>query len=1033
ISLAMTHDHLPLLNEEGQVNPQLMAYSRLFQSEIGEFIYANKSMHLQYLKSLDANDVDVNEFRDWFVLEILRNEETFRILHDQIEKRNPTLHSLLHMGKATDNAVVDVYKKYFLRPSPFTLSDLDEYSDEEEIDEGVTVVDRISQSYHPDLTYLKTHYPSLGQISDPVKHPLHSTDFNYRPHARAILRYLPNLKSENFEIPSYPSLVYHFAKACVRNPLNVPTLMYLLPDYSTKMAERDSYVQSLTNTDRVEEEKIEPSTKFRDPDEFKEHRKTNEKELDSDIPILREYQKELTEKAEAGENTVIVAPTGSGKTVVAAHIIRQHIERRSDMGKGARVIIVAPTVPLVSQHGIVLYRYLRDVAFIDYLHGNIQLSKNDRIEALLSNNLVICTPQLLINCLQSVRREDRLFISDFSLLILDECHHTCEKHPYAQLMTMVRKAEGDVPQVVGMTASLGIGKKGLKDVDSGVDHVKSLLARMGATSISTVVNHVEEMGKHVHRPTDQIEEISRPSLSDSPFTSKIIEFIVKIRKFLIDNFDKYTIFNAEFCLPKHLVESLKQVACRSNARFTGILNDFKSRLNRMRSGVDRTDLVDGIDMILAYTKALDMNDLLPASKALNHMCAEMAEKEKTRSTNKFLVEFINKEYPELKELEEEEKDKKMLTRMREEVLSMDDSSRCIVFVETREVCKHLSDYLQSILPKGKKCGFVMSSRSAGSSLINQSHSDQSQTLKDFRDGIITVMVATTVANEGIDIPQCNLIIKYNMTGNVISKVQQEGRARAKDSRSILIVLSESVLERERENLAAQVRMKRILEGIHREGKTKLAMDISDIMKRLEKEAKREEEEERRKADDLSMNRFDILCVKCYGSICPSHSIKTDPFSSSYYSIDPDIWSKIIIQIPRRPKSQSQNAISYNVADILCANCLDEGKGSENKIGKLYRLSSCYLPSLRINELKFRDSDTGEFEEEIKTGWDGVHGTKIYVSKIREEEMMRTLTKLKEYDNITYNKLEVRVEEIERRLSHKTPIKSGITVDSDWDD
>lgn len=36
---------------------------------------------------------------------------------------------------------------------------------------------------------------------------------------------------------------------------------------------------------------------------------------------------------------------------------------------------------------------------------------------------------------------------------------------------------------------------------------------------------------------------------------------------------------------------------------------------------------------------------------------------------------------------------------------MNDSSRCIVFVETREICKYLCDYISGL---GKKCGFVMS-------------------------------------------------------------------------------------------------------------------------------------------------------------------------------------------------------------------------------------------------------------------------------------------------------------------------------------
>ena len=75
---------------------------------------------------------------------------------------------------------------------------------------------------------------------------------------------------------------------------------------------------------------------------------------------------------------------------------------------------------------------------------------------------------------------------------------------------------------------------------------------------------------------------------------------------------------------------------------------------------------------------------------------------------------------------------------------------------------------------------------------------QEEVLRQFRLRKFNLLIATCVVEEGLDIPRCNLVCRFDFPMTFRSYVQSKGRARAKDSNYIILVDEEEYEEKQGE-------------------------------------------------------------------------------------------------------------------------------------------------------------------------------------------------------------------------------------------
>jgi ERCC4-type nuclease len=120
-----------------------------------------------------------------------------------------------------------------------------------------------------------------------------------------------------------------------------------------------------------------------------------------------------------------------------------------------------------------------------------------------------------------------------------------------------------------------------------------------------------------------------------------------------------------------------------------------------------------------------------------------------------------------------------------ETLGIENGERVIVFTESRDTAETLTDFLSGHFETEK---FVGQSDTEGSDGMTQNQ--QQETLDRFRSGEFEVLVSTSVAEEGLDVPEVDLVLFYEPVPTAIRSIQRKGRTGRQTEGRVVVLIAE---------------------------------------------------------------------------------------------------------------------------------------------------------------------------------------------------------------------------------------------------
>jgi ERCC4-related helicase len=500
----------------------------------------------------------------------------------------------------------------------------------------------------------------------------------------------------------------------------------------------------------------------------------------------RAYQRAIAEHA-LRENVLAVLPTGTGKTAIALRLMAEMLSRHP----GRSQLFLAPTRPLVVQHARTVGSLLEGPPAQVYTGA---VPPERRRSLFHPPALLFATPQVVANDLEA----GELRPEEFSLVVFDEAHRAQGDYPYVALGRAFSRVPGT--RILGMTASPGSSK----------ERILQVMGNLGVAPRGLEYREVDDpdVAPYLHPVSVQ------PVVVENPPALK--EVARRLRAAL-----------------DRQVARLRQRGFFRDVEMVGrgdllrLGEELRAQRARERSGTARVpgtywEVVTAQAVAMKAFHALDLTETQGA-EALRRFL----ERLRTRGGGRLSPadrEFLRD--PDVVEaiqgLEragvEHPKIARVVQVVRDE-LAAHPGSKALVFAHYRDTAQVLVEELSRGPAGPVRAARFVGQASRGEADQGLSQKSQVEILDRFRSGEVNCLVATSVAEEGLDIPDTDLVVFYEPVPSEIRTIQRRGRTGRFHAGRVVVLVSQGTRDQVSQYASGRKerRIRALLEEIRAEG------------------------------------------------------------------------------------------------------------------------------------------------------------------------------------------------------------------------